>query len=275
MADTKISAMPAAATLDGTEIVPLVQTNTNVQTNTTNFVNQTIAAGPSTTRTALGLGTMAIQNANSVNISGGSVVGVTDILVADGGTGASTFTAGYLKANGNNPFTTVSTIPYSDITGGPVGNLYYGQFYDTTTQSAAAIGTAYAMKFNTNVINTHGVTIANDGSGNPTRITFANAGTYNLQFSAQLDSVTGSSQNIQIWFAKNGTADAYSNTTIAIQGTSAETVAAWNYWVTVTAGQYYEIIWAVSNTGVQIVSTPASGIYPGIPSIILTVNQVA
>jgi hypothetical protein len=275
MADTKISAMTAASTLTGTEIVPLVQTNANVQTTTSLFVNQTIAAAPATTRTALGLGTMAVQNANSVNISGGAVVGITDLLVADGGTGASTYTAGYLKANGTSPFTTVSTIPYSDITGGPVGNLYYGQFYDTTTQTAAAIDTAYAMKFNTNVINNKGVTIANNGAGAPTRITFANAGTYNLQFSAQLDSATGSSQNIQIWFAKNGTADDYSNTTLAIQGTSAETVASWNYWVTVTAGQYYEILWAVSNTGVQILSTTASGIYPGIPSVILTVNQVA
>ena len=275
MADTKISAMPAAATLTGTEIVPLVQTGTNVQTNTSDFVNQTIAASPSTTRTALGLGTMAVQNANSVTISGGSVTGITDLLVADGGTGASTYTAGYLKANGTTPFTTVSTIPYSDITGGPVGNLYYGQFYDTTTQTAAAIDTAYAMKFNTNVINDKGVTIANNGSGAPTRITFANAGTYNLQFSAQLDSVTGSAQQIQIWFAKNGVADSYSNTTITVQGTSAETVAAWNYWVTVTAGQYYEIIWAVSNVGVQLVAATPTGIYPGIPSTILTVNQVA
>lgn len=275
MADTKISAMPAAATLDGTEITPLVQTNANVQTTTSAFVNQTIAAAPATTRTALGLGTMAVQNANSVNISGGAVVGITDLLVADGGTGASTYTAGYLKANGTTPFTTVSTIPYSDITGGPVGNLYYGSFVDTNTQTAAAIDTATAMIFGTNVINNKGITIANNGVGDPTRITFANAGTYNIQFSAQLDSVTGSTQTAQIWFAKNGVADAYSSTIVTVQGTTAETVAAWNYWVTVTAGQYYEIIWAVSNTGVKLTAATPTGIYPGVPSVILTVNQVA
>lgn len=275
MADTKISAMTAASTLTGTEIVPLVQSNANVQTTTSLFVNQTIAAAPSTTRTALGLGTMAVQNANSVNISGGAVVGITDLLVADGGTGASTYTAGYLKASGTNPFTTVSTIPYSDITGGPVGNLYYGQFYDITTQSVAAINTAYAMKFGTNVIDNKGITITNNASGDPTRITFANAGTYNIQFSAQLDSVTGSTQTTQIWFAKNGTADSYSSTIITVQGTTAETVAAWNYWVTVTAGQYYEIFWAADNTGVKLSATAPTGIYPGVPSVILTVNQVA
>lgn len=36
------------------------------------------------------LGSMAIQDANSVNISGGTVKNITDILVADGGTGSST-----------------------------------------------------------------------------------------------------------------------------------------------------------------------------------------
>lgn len=40
-------------------------------------------------RTTLGLGTMATQNAVSVTIAGGSITGITDIAVADGGTGAS------------------------------------------------------------------------------------------------------------------------------------------------------------------------------------------
>jgi hypothetical protein len=41
-------------------------------------------------RTYLGLGTIATQNANNVTISGGSITGITDLAVADGGTGAST-----------------------------------------------------------------------------------------------------------------------------------------------------------------------------------------
>ena len=44
----------------------------------------------STARTNLGLGTIATQAASSVTITGGSVTGITDITVADGGTGAST-----------------------------------------------------------------------------------------------------------------------------------------------------------------------------------------
>jgi hypothetical protein len=40
-------------------------------------------------RTTLGLGTIATQAANSVSITGGSITGITDLAVADGGTGAS------------------------------------------------------------------------------------------------------------------------------------------------------------------------------------------
>jgi hypothetical protein len=48
-----------------------------------------VAESGATARTSLGLGTMATQNASAVAITGGSVTGITDIAVADGGTGAS------------------------------------------------------------------------------------------------------------------------------------------------------------------------------------------
>jgi len=44
----------------------------------------------STARTSLGLGTIATQAADAVAISGGTVSGITDLAIADGGTGAST-----------------------------------------------------------------------------------------------------------------------------------------------------------------------------------------
>ncbi len=43
-----------------------------------------------TARTNLGLGTIATQNANLVAITGGSITGITDLAILDGGTGAST-----------------------------------------------------------------------------------------------------------------------------------------------------------------------------------------
>lgn len=55
-------------------------------------------------RTTLGLGTIATQAANSVSITGGSITGITDLTVADGGTGVSTIT-GIIRGNGTSPFT--------------------------------------------------------------------------------------------------------------------------------------------------------------------------
>ena len=48
------------------------------------------ATDSSTARTNLGLGSMAVQNATAINVSGGTITGITDLAVADGGTGAST-----------------------------------------------------------------------------------------------------------------------------------------------------------------------------------------
>lgn len=44
-------------------------------------------------RNNLGLGTVSTQDANAVALTGGSITGITDLAIADGGTGASTATA--------------------------------------------------------------------------------------------------------------------------------------------------------------------------------------
>lgn len=49
-----------------------------------------VAESGVTARTSLGLGSIATQAANSVSITGGSITGITDLAIADGGTGAST-----------------------------------------------------------------------------------------------------------------------------------------------------------------------------------------
>ena len=60
-----------------------------------------VAESGATLRTSIGLGSIATQASDSVNISGGAITGITDLVVADGGTGASTFTdGGVLLGNG-------------------------------------------------------------------------------------------------------------------------------------------------------------------------------
>lgn len=65
-----------------------------VPTYTVNGQGQLTAASNTTIAIAntqvSGLGTMSTQNANSVSITGGSITGITDLAILDGGTGAST-----------------------------------------------------------------------------------------------------------------------------------------------------------------------------------------
>jgi hypothetical protein len=145
----------------------------------------------------------------------------------------------------------------------------YGSFYDTTTQTAAAINTAYAMTFNTVDLSV-GVT-----RGTPTsRIYVDTLNIYNIQFSAQIVNTTGGgAHRAWIWLRKNGVDVPDSATVIRIQGNNTEAVAAWNFLLEMNQGDYFELMWAVDNTGVQLQTFAASAFYPVVPSIILTVTN--
>lgn len=147
-------------------------------------------------------------------------------------------------------------------------NRAYGTFYDTTTQTAAAINTAYALTFNsTNLSN--GVYIGSPAS----RIYVEQRGVYDLQFSAQLDNTSGGSHLIFIWLRINGTDVANSAGQVRLKGTDGELVTSWNYVEQLNAGDYFELVWSVSDTSVQILSQAAAAPVPAIPSIILTVTD--
>lgn len=144
----------------------------------------------------------------------------------------------------------------------------YGSFYDTTTQTAAAINTAYAITFNTTDLS-YGVTV-----GSPTsRIYVDRPNVYNVQFSAQLDKTSGGVGLVWIWLRKNGVNVADSAGQVRIQGNDAELVTAWNYLVQLNAGDYIEIMWEVDDTSVQILYDTATAVHPAIPSVILTVTD--
>jgi hypothetical protein len=144
----------------------------------------------------------------------------------------------------------------------------YGSFYDTTTQTAAAINTAYAMTFNTTDLS-FGVT-----RGTPTsRIFVDRPNIYNVQFSAQVDKTSGGVALVWVWLRKNGVNVPDSAGQIRIQGNNAEILAAWNYVIQLNAGDYIELMWEVDDTSVILLADPASAVHPSVPSVILTVTD--
>lgn len=161
---------------------------------------------------------------------------------------------------------------------------YYGSFYDTNaTQTAASTTTEYAVKLNT-TSGSAGVSISNDPSGNPTKINFANAGVYNIQYSIQFTNSATSIQNVNIWLRKNDTGVsgdvAYSNSQYAIinkhGGINGQAIAAVNYVLSLNAGDYLQLMWQTESTNVYIETLPAgtTPTTPVAPGVILTACQV-
>lgn len=146
--------------------------------------------------------------------------------------------------------------------------LRYGAFFDTTTQTAAAINTAYAITYNS-IDLSNGVTI-----GTPTsRVYTDTPNVYNIQFSAQLDKTSGGVGIVWFWLRKNGINVANSASQVRMQGNDAEQVAAWNFLLQMNAGDYFELMWEVDTVDIQITTFAATAVHPAVPSIILTVTD--
>lgn len=147
---------------------------------------------------------------------------------------------------------------------------YYGSFCDTTTQTASSTTVAYPMYFNTDE-GSSGFSIV---SGS--QITAQYAGTYNLQFSTQINKGTGGPADIKIWFRKNGVNIPRSATKLHIQGNNAAAVAAWNFITPLLASEYLEIMWNTDDTAVELLfeNSSSSPDIPQIPSVIATIQGV-
>jgi hypothetical protein len=158
---------------------------------------------------------------------------------------------------------------------------FYGSFIDTTTVNI--LTTAIAIPLNSTELS-NGVLMENGLEGLKTRITFNNSGSYNIQFSSQLYNPGNQARQITIWLAKNritaGAGYIADSSTDIYLGTSADTeraVVAWNFFVSASANDFFELMIVANNTGVEIFSGASSNSSRGAPSIpgtILTVNQV-
>jgi len=159
-------------------------------------------------------------------------------------------------------------------------SLYKGSFYDSITQTITTpeLATGIPVKLGiTDATCTNGISIVTDGT-NLTRITFANAGTYNLLFSAQLANSGGGAQTVDFWLRKNGTTAAANiadtNGKVQLQSNASFLMAAWNYFINVNAGDYIQLMWVSTSTNITIVTEAANAVHPATPSIIVTLNQV-
>jgi hypothetical protein len=282
-------------------------TGNTVQATTGNLtLGSAIAFGSaSNARTALGLGTMATQNSGAVAITGGTLSGVTitgsftgltliesttlatsnaaagcnlngSTLAADG-TDANIDLNITPKGTGEVNVTNIDVVsgkvPFNTITG-----RAYAAFSDVTDQTGSTT-VPTPVKFGTVEIVGAGITVVTDGT-NLTRVTFAAAGTYALMPSLQLSNSDSAEHDVSFWVSINGTDVPRSATRITVPKVADGGVGFFQitYYVTVTAGQYAQIMWLPENVAVILDHTAAvtgPPAIPAIPSSIMSVERIA
>ena len=152
----------------------------------------------------------------------------------------------------------------------------YGAFQDTSDQTAANTTTAYAVTFNTTDYS-NGVYISDSS-----RLNVRNYGIYNIQFSFQFKNTSNDGQDVDIWFRKNGTDVAGSNSKFYLParkstGDPSHLISAMNYFLEMNANDYVQVMWRVSNTSVSLEQYPTdtNPTRPATPSTIITMSYVA
>jgi hypothetical protein len=171
-----------------------------------------------------------------------------------------TSTGSFVVTTDNNG--TLTKAPYSGIT----SNLFNAAQYSTLQTLSGSANVSQSIYFDTTGPQ-FGVSLVDN-----TKLTVANPGTYNIQFSAQLEA-DGGADNVFIWFKKNGTNIAGSASEVELDNNK-ENIMTVNILDTAVANDYYEIAWQNANNNGRLLYQAASGNVPSTPSVIATITQV-
>ena len=143
-------------------------------------------------------------------------------------------------------------------------------------QIALAPSTAYALFFNT-------TDFSNEVSlTDTTRMTVANAGIYNMQFSVQLENGDNAPQDVYLWLKQNGVDIIGSTGKVGMPQRKAvnnpsHDIKGWNYFLSMNAGDYVEVWWSTDGIDVTIpnyVATPLPT-KPSTASVVATLSFVS
>jgi hypothetical protein len=145
----------------------------------------------------------------------------------------------------------------------------YGQFRSNTDQTAAAVDVAYALTYDLSDF-ADGITLTNNS-----RLNVPHAGIYRVTYSIQVKNTTNDVQDFDLWLAKNGIDVAGSNSRFSLParkstGDPSHLIASSSIMIQLAANDYIELMWHVTNTGVNIEHFPAvaasGGVTPAIPA---------
>lgn len=149
------------------------------------------------------------------------------------------------------------------------------QFTSSTSQTAASTTTAYAVSL-TDTLYADRVSLVSSS-----RITFATAGAYNIEYELQVENPSSTKpEDVRVWLRKNGTTNIpLSAKTFGVAahkggGVESYAVASAKVMVTVAALDYVEIMWATTDIVVNLpaIAATTSPAVPTTPSAVVSVD---
>jgi hypothetical protein len=166
-----------------------------------------------------------------------------------------------------------------DRNGGKYISFPYGAFQSTVTQTATA-NTATVMTLNTTDF-ASSVSIV-DGS----KIYVTNPGIYNLQWSGQFQNTDTQLHDASVWLRQGndgGTSTDIPGSTGFISvpnkhgGVNGHSIVGWNYFVSMQAEDYVQLLWSTTNAAVTLEYYPAQTgpVRPSTASLIATLSFVS
>tara|TARA_R110000796_G_scaffold99184_8_gene207132 strand:- start:1341 stop:2003 length:663 start_codon:yes stop_codon:yes gene_type:complete len=150
------------------------------------------------------------------------------------------------------------------------GHNGFGSFFSTATHTAGSTNAATAITWN-NAALSHDIAI---DATHTSRLNFARTGTYKIDFSCELKSGNSSSKTIYIWPKKNGANLNNSTIVFSVKNSGESKVVSRSVLLQLTAGDYLESYFAVTDTGLTIAGTAATSFSPVAPSATIQIIEV-
>ena len=191
-----------------------------------------------------------------------------DITLVAGGASSTTIfdeRIGYNSYIGLEPKTQTSASTY----------FPYGAFQDTTDQSIATITATANISLDTTDYSL-GTSLV-DGY----KIKVDYSGLYNVQFSIQFVNTDNNIHDIDIWFKKNNSDVASSNSKFSVPnrhgGTDGHLIAALNFNIELAKDDYVSLAWATSSVDVTVehLAAQTTPTRPATPSAIVTIQYLS
>ena len=162
------------------------------------------------------------------------------------------------------------------VTAGKNGVLgYWGNFWDTTTQTITSTTTAYVIGLNSADPQNDGVVVTGGNKIVPTT-----PGVYNVSLSVQLSNAAVQLHDATFWFRKNGTDVPASASVLTVPNSHGGTNGRIIFYVDIVfrlePSDYIQLMWSATSTDVKLETIPAgtSPVCPVSPSVIATVVQI-